>query len=311
MAGETSRRARESRAEAREGNTQIRSSRERTTATPPPPPPPPLPLPFRPFLPRTTTTSPRAREVPVRKGPDPELRPDPAGARGSALAIGAARDMRTNQSSLADARSKVWRSAASAPTSLSMCVTLATAADSSRYRNRAASFSTTKYADSARVPSLITPARGRHAGARAAGWRMAEDDYLTHLTRASSSTTTRTRARTSVSSPPRSTGARSEPPRTRRRRATPHPPTRRTRRSTPLLTRSSPRRFETAGRARAGSARDRWTPPRPSARSRSAPSSFPARSASSRSGTWPRPAPRAPPRASDSPRRTPAKPSNA
>ena len=78
------------------------------------------------------------------QGTGPGASPGPGGRAGSALAIGAARDMRTNQSSLADARSKVWRSAASAPTSLSMCVTLATAADSSRYRNRAASFSTTK-----------------------------------------------------------------------------------------------------------------------------------------------------------------------
>jgi len=38
------------------------------------------------------------------------------------------------------------------------------------------------------VPSLITPPRaGDTRASRAAGWRMAEDDYLTHLTRASSS----------------------------------------------------------------------------------------------------------------------------
>ena len=38
------------------------------------------------------------------------------------------------------------------------------------------------------MPSLITPPRaGDTRASRAAGWRMAEDDYLTHLTRASSS----------------------------------------------------------------------------------------------------------------------------
>ena len=164
MPGETSRRARESRAEAREGNTQIRSSRERTTATPPPPPPPPLPLPFRPFLPRTTTTSPRGARGPVRKGPDPELRPDPAGARGSALAIGAARDMRTNQLSLADARSKVWRSAASAPNSLCICVTFATAADSSSAMNCDDRSRRLQRGLRSRAVSYHSPARGRHAG---------------------------------------------------------------------------------------------------------------------------------------------------